>query len=115
MTRCTFAYPIQLDSNGRIKLSYDTDCDRDAIFSVLETRPGERIERPTYGTPDFVFEGLTNAVAIPSRVEAALTDQISTVDSFEVTGAVQDEGILTMEISYFVGGDPQTTALQVIL
>lgn len=113
--RCTFAYPIQLDEKGRIKLSYDADCDRDSVFSCLETRPGERVERPLYGTPDFVFEGLANAVTIPSRVEAALTDQISTVQDFEVSGTVFDEGILDLSIAYFVNGDPQETALRVTL
>ncbi len=113
--RCTFAYPIALDEKGRIKLSYDADIDRDSIFSTIETRPGERIERPNYGTPDFVFEGLTDAVSIPSRVEVALTDQISTVPKFEVTGTVYDEGILDMAIAYFVDGEAQTTALRVTL
>lgn len=113
--RCTFAYPIQLDEKGQIKLSYDADCDSDSVFSVLETRPGERVERPLYGTPDFVFEGLTDAISIPSRIEAALTDQISAVQRFEVTGTVFDEGILDLSIAYYINGDPQETALRVTL
>lgn len=115
MSRCTFAYPIQLDEKGRIKLDYDVECDSSAIFSTIETRPGERVERPLYGTPDFVFEGLTDAVSIPSRIEAALTDQISTVQKFEVTGAVADAGILDVAIAYFVEGEAQSTALRVTL
>jgi hypothetical protein len=113
--RCTFAYPIQLDEKGRIKLSYGMECDRDSIFSTIETRPGERVERPLYGTPDFVFEGLTDAISIPSRIEVALTDQISTVQKFEVAGTVFDAGILDMTIAYFVDGEPQSTALRVTL
>lgn len=113
--RSTFAYPIGLDEKGRIKLSHDVDCDRDSIFSTIETRPGERVERPIYGTPDFVFEGLTDAVSIPSRVEVALADQISTVQKFEVVGTVADEGILDLSIGYFVDGEAQSTALRVTL
>jgi uncharacterized protein len=112
--RTTYAYPLRVDANGRLVLSHDEDCDRDAIFSVLETRPGERIERPRYGTPDFVFESVARSVTIPGQIEAALTDQIGTVQQFEVSGEIADEGTLDLTIAW-TAQVAQSTALRLLL
>lgn len=113
--RTTPTYPLQIDANGSLKLSHGTNCDRDAIFSVLETRPGERVARPRYGTPDFVFESVARSVTIPGQVEAALTDQIGTVQQFEVQGQIGDEGILDLAIAWTDQDEPQSTALRIVL
>lgn len=113
--RTTYAYPLTVDEKGKLKLSHDDDCDRDAIFSVLETRPGERIERPRYGTPNFVFESVARSVTIPGQVEAALTDQIGTVQQFEVQGEISDEGTLDLAIAWTAQAEQQSTALRIIL
>lgn len=93
-------YPLTSDGQGSLCLSRDEDLVAESIYSVLETRPGERIMRPNYGTPDYLFESV-NAISIQTgRIEAALTDQIADPDRFQVSGTYEEEGIIAIDIRY---------------
>ncbi len=94
------SYPLAYDGNGSLKLSKDEDLVAEAIYSVLETRPGERVMRPKYGTPSFVFEAVSSIGIHSGRIEAALTDQVSDPDSFSVYGDYLEEGIIDLVVSY---------------
>ena len=97
-TRSTLAYPITAQ-NGRLSLSNDAAIERDAIFSVLETRPYERVMRPlSYGTPDYLFESIGSSSTIPTRVEAALRSQIPNLNDVSVSGSIAETGILSITI-----------------
>lgn len=70
-------YPFRIDSRGR---TAGTDQDayiRDLIEQVLFTAPGERVNRPTFGT------GLMQLVFAPNSAELATATQ------FLVQGALQ--------------------------
>jgi uncharacterized protein len=70
-------YPFHLDSRGR---TADTDEDahiRDLIEQVLFTVPGERVNRPDFGS------GLMQLVFAPS------SDEVATATQFLVQGALQ--------------------------
>jgi phage baseplate assembly protein W len=92
-------YPITA-KDGKLVLSSGDRLNTEAIFSVLETRPTERVERPSYGTPDFVFASVANVNAIPSRIEASLVDQIAEISQVEVTGNVITNERLNISITY---------------
>lgn len=71
------AYPFRIDGLGR---SAVTDLDshiRQLIEQVLFTQPGERVNRPTFGS------GLMQIVFQPA------SDQLSTAVQFLVQGALQ--------------------------
>jgi phage baseplate assembly protein W len=106
------AYPYQFDGPGR---TATTDLDqhiRDLIEQVLFTAPGERVNRPTFGS------GLMQLVFAPNSVELAAATQLL------VQGAVQqnlaalievnrvdvsaDENILTVTVVY----TPRSTGQQ---
>ena len=70
-------YPFHIDGRGR---TADTDQDehiRDLIEQVLFTAPGERVNRPTFGS------GLMQLVFAPN------SDELATATQFLVQGALQ--------------------------
>jgi uncharacterized protein len=70
-----FAY--QFDGNGHTAQTDDNDHIRDLIEQVLFTIPGERVNRPKFGT------GLMQMVFQPN------SDQLATTTQFMVQGALQ--------------------------
>jgi uncharacterized protein len=70
-------FPFQVDHKGRTALSEDEQHIREMIEQVLFTSPGERVNRPTFGS------GLMQLVFQPNSDELAATTQ------FLVQGALQ--------------------------
>ncbi len=70
-------FPFQVDHKGRIAQSDDEAHIRDMIEQVLFTSPGERVNRPTFGS------GLMQLVFQPNSDELAVTTR------FLVQGALQ--------------------------
>jgi uncharacterized protein len=70
-------YPLHFDGRGRTALASDTKHINDLIEQVLFTSPGERVNRPTFGS------GLMQLVFAPNSGELAATTQ------FLVQGALQ--------------------------
>lgn len=70
-------YPFQFDSRGRTAEAAQDEHIRDLIEQVLFTSPGERVNRPTFGS------GLMQLVFAPNSEELAAATQ------FLVQGALQ--------------------------
>jgi phage baseplate assembly protein W len=70
-------FPIHFDGRGRTSATNDEDHIRDLIEQVLFTAPGERVNRPTFGS------GLMQLVFMPNSAELATATQ------FLVQGALQ--------------------------
>lgn len=97
-TRSTPKYPIQVE-NGRILLSNGTDIERDAIFSVLETRQYERVMRPlSYGTKTYIFDAVNASSIVPARIEVALRSQIPNIKEIQVLGDFDESGVQKLQI-----------------
>jgi len=62
-------FPFQFDSRGRTAAASDDDHIKEMIEQVLFTSPGERVNRPTFGS------GLMQLVFEPNSVELATTTQ----------------------------------------
>jgi len=71
-------YPFRFDSSGRTATTERDEHIRDLIEQVLLTIPGERVNRPTFGT------NLMQLVFAPNSPELAATTQ------FLVQGALQE-------------------------
>jgi len=71
------AYPYGFDAQGRTAQAAGDDHIRDLIEQVLFTAPGERVNRPTFGT------GLAQLLFAPTSPELATATQ------FLVQGALQ--------------------------
>lgn len=72
-----FDYPFHFDGRGRVAQTDSNDHIRDLIEQVLFTSPGERVNRPTFGS------GVLQLVFAPNSVELAATTQ------FLVQGSLQ--------------------------
>jgi phage baseplate assembly protein W len=70
-------YPYHLDSRGRTAATDQDEHIRDLIEQVLFTAPGERVNRPTFGS------GLLQIVFDPNSAELAAATQ------FLVQGSLQ--------------------------
>jgi uncharacterized protein len=70
-------YPYRIDSRGRTAQAGDDDHVRDLIEQVLFTSPGERVNRPAFGT------GLMQLVFAPT------SDELAAATQFLVQGALQ--------------------------
>lgn len=70
-------YPLHLDPRGRTAAADEPDHVRDLIEQVLFTAPGERVNRPDFGT------GLLQLVFAPNG------DELATATQFLVQGALQ--------------------------
>lgn len=70
-------YPFHFDGRGRTALTSEEDHIRDLIEEVLFTAPGERVNRPAFGS------GLMQMVFAPNSSELATATQ------FLVQGALQ--------------------------
>lgn len=70
-------YPLHFDSRGRTAEAGDDKHIRDLVEQVLFTTPGERVNRPDFGS------GLLQLVFTPS------SDELATATQFLVQGALQ--------------------------
>jgi len=71
-------YPFHFDSRGRTATTDYAEHIRDLIEQVLFTAPGERVNRPTFGS------GLRQLVFAPA------SDELATATQFLVQGALQE-------------------------
>jgi uncharacterized protein len=104
-----FAYPLQIsDAAGRIAAERDYErYVRNLIYQVLLTRPGERINRPTFGggVRSLVFAPLSEETASIARtaIQAALTEWL---DAFiaveEIKVEVTPPSTLTVTVIYLI-------------
>lgn len=100
-------YPLTL-KNGGLAISEDYDLLQEAIFSVLETRIGERIMRvDSYGTPSYIFETIQNPALICEQIRLSLVTQIPEVESFSVTGVIAEDGVMDVRIEWTADDIPQ--------
>ena len=70
-------YPFRIDHGGRVAVTNEDDHIRQLIEQVLFTAPGERVNRPTFGS------GLLQMVFAPNSQELA------TATEYLVQGALQ--------------------------
>src|SRR3989440_12988938 len=64
-------YPFQFDGRGRTAETTDEDHMRDMIEQVLFTAPGERVNRPTFGSGvmQLVFAPNSDALAAATQIQ----------------------------------------------
>src|SRR5437879_9987032 len=70
-------FPYHFEGRGRTAATDDDDHIRDMIEQLLLTSPGERVNRPDFGS------GLQQMVFTPNRVEVAATLQFTMQASIE--------------------------------
>jgi uncharacterized protein len=97
-------YPFNFDTKGRTADTSEADHIRDMIEQFLFTRPGERVNRPDFGS------GLMQLVFAPNSPELAATLQFTVQaglqqwlgDLIEIEGltVTAEEAVLRIELIY---------------
>jgi phage baseplate assembly protein W len=109
-------YPFQFDNRGRTALTDDDDHIRDMIEQVLFTSPGERVNRPTFGSGlmQLVFEPISDELAVTTQylVQGALQQWLG--DLIEVQGVqvINDGSILQVTVEYAIRRTQQRRVAQ---
>jgi uncharacterized protein len=101
-----FAYPFQFDSRGRTAATDDDGHVRDLIEQVLFTAPGERVNRPTFGTGlmQLVFAPNSPELAAATQlvVQAALQQWLDTAILIQSVQVNADDSTLEVVVQYVV-------------
>lgn len=111
MIRQGIGYPLTL-KNGGLQLKSDADLVQDAIFSILQTQPYERVMRPRYGIPDQLFDAIGDFQVVVGLYERSLRQQINYPNvTFELSGEFDDGGLGTIRVVWALDGLPQPDLL----
>lgn len=99
-------FPFDFDATGRTRSTGRDDHVRDLVEQVLFTSPGERVNRPQFGSGllGLVFEpnGSALAAATRARVDGALQLWLAEVIQVEGVHVRADEAVLEVTVSYIV-------------
>jgi phage baseplate assembly protein W len=105
-------FPYSIDGRGRTAASSGDQHVRDLIEQVLFTAPGERVMRPDFGSGllRLVFEpaGAELVATTQALVIGALQQFLGDVIAVEGVDIAQDDGTLTVAVSYVVTRTQQT-------
>ncbi|GIV60245.1 GPW/gp25 family protein [Rhodocaloribacter litoris] len=99
-------FPFHIDGRGRTATTGDDDHVRDLIEQVLFTSPGERVNRPDFGSglrqltfaPNSAELAATTRLLVQSNLQRWLGDLIDVID---VTVA-QEDALLRVTVQYRV-------------
>ncbi|HSW27203.1 MAG TPA: GPW/gp25 family protein [Burkholderiaceae bacterium] len=99
-------HPIHFDAQGRTATTDETDHVRDMIELLLFTRPGERVNRPDFGS------GLMHSVFAPNSPElatalefttrAALQRYLGDLIEVRTLSVKADDAVLRVDLRYLL-------------
>lgn len=98
-------YPLELDTvTGRLKLSWGPDLVQQAISSIEQTEPGERVMLPGYGAAATTFEPI-DSDRHRLLVEQNIAEYEPRARSVNVDTQEMPTGELVVHVSYQLQGD----------
>jgi phage baseplate assembly protein W len=104
-------YPFDFDSRGRTAETSDDDHIRDLIEQVLFTTPGERVNRPTFGSGvlQLLFAPNSQALAAATQmtVQGALQMWLGDLIQVEGVDVANDDAKLIVLVRYTVRRNQQ--------
>ena len=103
-------YPLEIDTKGRLALSSGPVLGAQALASILDTSPGERVMQPDYGAGDGLFEPLSAAV-LEERLNDQVIDHESRIEIVSVDARDGGNGQHEYVIEYRNVGDATVKTL----
>lgn len=107
------AYPFHF-AHGATATADDDRHVRDMIEQLLFTRPGERVNRPTFGSGLMQMVFAPNspelAATLQFTLQAAVTEWLGDVVDVAALNVTAQDATLTVTLSYAVRGAPAQTA-----
>jgi uncharacterized protein len=109
-------FPFHVDGRGRTGRTDDAGHVRDLIEQVLFTSPGERVNRPTFGSGlwQMVFQPTSEplALAVQATVQAALHQWLGETITVEGVAVVTEDATLEVTVTYRAAGDQDARVAQ---
>jgi len=109
-------YPFHFDGRGRTAATTDDDHIRDLIEQVLFTQPGERVNRPTFGSGllQLVFAPNSDALAAATQmsVQGSLQEWLGDVIQVDAVEVQNIDSQLIVTVRYLVRRTQQTQTAQ---
>jgi phage baseplate assembly protein W len=108
-------YPFQVSAGGRTAATTDEDHVRDLVEQVLFTAPGERVNRPSFGSGvlRLVFQpgGSELAAATQFLVQSALQQWLADVVEVQAVDVAMDDAgaVLRVAVRYRIRTSPTPT------
>ena len=99
-------FPFHFDARGRTALTDSDDHIRDMIEQLLFTNPGERVNRPDFGSGLLQMVFAPNspeiAAAVQFTVQASLQQWLGDVIQTQSLEVTSEDSTLRIELSYIV-------------
>ena len=109
-------YPLHFDGRGRTADATEADHVRDLIEQVLFTAPGERVNRPTFGSGVarlvFAPQGDALAAAAQLAVQGALQQWLGDLIQVEAVQVEAEDATLRVSVQYVLRRTQQRQAAQ---
>jgi phage baseplate assembly protein W len=109
-------FTYHIDGRGRTAATDDQDHIRDLIEQLLFTNPGERVNRPDFGSGllQMVFTPNSSelAAALQFTLQAALQQWLGDLIQLQAVQVDSNEGTLQITVQYSVRNDDQTRTAQ---
>lgn len=98
------AFPLRIDGRGRVAEATTEEHIRELIEQVLFTMPGERVNRPTFGSGlmQLVFAPLSPEVATATQflAQGALQEWLGDLIHVEAVRVEAEDARLTVTVQY---------------
>lgn len=99
-------YPFQFDGRGQTATAIEDDHIRDLIEQVLFTSPGERVNRPDFGSGvlQLVFAPNSDVLAAATQmmVQGALQQWLGTLIQVEAVEVQSQDATLQVTVQYLI-------------
>jgi phage baseplate assembly protein W len=111
-------FPFHFDALGNTASTDDADHIRDMIEQLLLTRPGERVNRPTFGSgllhALFTPNSPQLAAALEQVTKSAVQDQLLDVIDVQTLTFTAEDSTLRMELKYSLKrtGEPRNETFE---
>lgn len=109
-------FPIGVDGHGRTASTAEDDHVREMIEQLLFTNPGERVNRPTFGSGllQMVFEPNSPelAAALQFTLQAALQQWLGDRIQLQGVEVESTNSTLHVAVQYLVRGEEQSQTAQ---
>lgn len=109
-------FPFHVDGRGRTAATDDLDHIRDMIEQLLFTNPGERVNRPDFGSGllQMVFEPNSTemAAALQFTLQASLQQVLGNVIQLQAVKVDTIDSTLQVTVQYVVRTDQQVQTAQ---
>jgi phage baseplate assembly protein W len=99
-------FPFHFSDNGRTAVTNDDDHIRDMIEQLLFTNPGERVNRPDFGSGLLQMVFAPNspeiAAAIQYTMQASLQQWLGDLIEVQTLDVTSEDSVLRIELNYIV-------------